>query len=493
MRIFLTKRSVVALGLGLGLVACGSSASGDGVPETIAVKACPAGELRYPAATVWPKGADFAVAVVAGARAEGSDAFAFGGRGLFAPLFAGDSATVFCLDGSGAGPRVPAGARAADWDTLDFSGEWTEDRKVDSGLHVVLVSGTVPPGRRLVLNAGASLFFAEATDLVVAGELQALGTAAAPVVLTALAAERPWGGLLVQGEASLYETFLTAGGGNADRNYGHSNSHPVLDCAEGTVRADHVQILHNAGKGIGGVACDFTLENSLVAWSDMGGEFHDGQVHIRRSALMFFPDTTDSFRDDDNDAIYILAFQPPTLDSVWSTIDSSVLYHGQDDGVDHNGALLRIRDSRISHFAHEGLAASQMGVADIGNTLVEECEQGIEAGYGAPLLLAQGLLLRNNQIGARLGDSYPDQEHKGTLRVENTAFANNGVDVLNDPGTLNAPDSLQVVIRNSQLRSGALFQGFGNVQPAETAYNEAGQVWPHAAYSTGPAVELWDD
>jgi len=136
-----------------------------------------------------------------------------------------------------------------------------------------------------------------------------------------------------------------------------------------------------------------------------------------------------------------------------------------------------------------------MGVARVESSVLERCAQGAEAGYGFPLLQLRRVLLRGNGVGARLGDSYPSLEHGGRLEADSVAFADNGVDVLNQPGEGWLVDSTQIVVRFSQLLSGVDFISVDNKQPSLDAYRAAGHKWPHPEYWSGPSKEFypWSD
>lgn len=472
-----------------GLVGCAKD-TGNLAHETDVseMPSCPDG-MRIPSAVVWPANALFPAAYE-GATHTGNGWIGYRGWGLQVPSKA--KADMLCLQNATAIERpipIPTDSIAQ----LDLSISWSGDRLVAAGLYRVAPAAQVPVGARLILSAGVALFFAPEADLVVEGELVAQGSSEHPVVLTATDSAGPWGGLLVHGFVDLRETMISAGGANPIRNYGHSNSHPVLDAIGGSVVANHVWIMQNAGKGIGGYACQFRMDSSLVAWSDMGGEFNDCELHVDASAFLFFPDTSSNDVDDDNDAIYVRMSDPPGSDTVWSTISRTVFHHGKDDAIDHNGSMLKISDVYIYGFRHEGLASSQMGVAWITNSVVDSCEQGIEAGYGAPLLKASHVLLRNNKVGVRFGDSYPEETHMGWAEVDSTSFANNSIDVLNQPGTAETTDAQRVKITQSELRTGTDFFGVNNVSPPESIYNQASRMWPLRGYTMGPGVWPWRD
>jgi hypothetical protein len=103
---------------------------------------------------------------------------------------------------------------------------------------------------------------------------------------------------------------------------------------------------------------------------------------------------------------------------------------GKDDGIDHNGANLLIRGCRIEGFDNEGIAASNSNNISVYNTLVKNCEQGIEAGYGNPTVSVDHCTLINNEIGLRFGDSY-NWGCEGQIYTTNSVLFGNGDNILN--------------------------------------------------------------
>ena len=64
------------------------------------------------------------------------------------------------------------------------------------------------------------------------------------------------------------------------------------------------------------------------------------------------------------------------------------------------------------------------------NTLIKDCEQGIEAGYGEPQVNIDHCVMINNSIGLRFGDSY-DWGCGGLITATNSILFDNDDNILN--------------------------------------------------------------
>lgn len=310
----------------------------------------------------------------------------------------------------------------------------------------------VPEGETLTIEAGVRVELAASTNLDVQGMLEVRGTQDAPVIFAALD-DTGWGGLTVSTSARLDHTYLLEGGADSDRNFGHSNSQAVVFAHPGaSLELYDSAILDCPGKGIGAEQGEVTLEGVVVTRTDTGGELVDSVATLTSVQFMDFPTLEPPIVDDDNDGIY---FKGVLLDGQgnprYSTIRDSVFISGADDGIDHNGAFLRIENTWIEGFAHEGIAGSNGGHLHVEDTLITACEQGLEAGYGDPRVTANHVVLIYNDVGARYGDSY-DWDYQGTLEIQNAIIAfNSKHDVWNFLFSTNAPSEGVVTVRHSLI------------------------------------------
>jgi Right handed beta helix region len=304
---------------------------------------------------------------------------------------------------------------------------------------VIIVGGdlTIPKGTQLSIDSGTQVILGDQVNITIDGDIFATGTQAAPIVFQAKAQESPWGGVVQNGGQGLYEwAFFTQGGARFGAGFGHSASQPVILAKAGELSLEHVFIFDNPGKALGSEQALVNLTSCLVARCDTGGEFKHSLVTVEASHFMEIPDGDGVAADDDNDCLY---FGGAWAGAGESRISESVFYLGEDDGIDHNGAKLTIEDCYIEGFHHEGIACSNGGHVAISNTVVRGCDQGIEAGYGAPQVTVDHSLLMDNKVGLRVGDSY-DWEVGGSLIVTSTISWANGQDnVLNYVNDLGGP------------------------------------------------------
>jgi hypothetical protein len=296
----------------------------------------------------------------------------------------------------------------------------------------------------LRVRAGVTLTVREGTtvalggNLRVEGRLEVVGTPAAPVWFRPVA--DTWGGVEVgpQGAAIAWALF-SGGGADAARAFGHSASQPVLWVEGGTLTLDHVAIVDSPGKALGARDARVALTDGVIARCDTGGELESTHLSLRRTHVLEIPDADGVAADDDNDALYLLGPYPRTGAPEPSLVADAVFAVGEDDGLDQNGATVRVEGSFFEGFRHEGGACSGGGRVEIVDTLVRGCEQGVEAGYGAPEVVVRHSVVTGNGVGFRYGDAY-DWEVAGTLAVvDSIAVDNAEQNVRNHVNALGGP------------------------------------------------------
>jgi len=145
-------------------------------------------------------------------------------------------------------------------------------------------------------------------------------------------------------------------------------------------------------------------------------------VKITDTWYIDIPDGDGLIADDDNDAGYFYGIHPEIPGP--SMLTNCFFVTGEDDGIDHNGANINIENCWIEDFIHEGIAASNSNDLKVFNTLVKNCGQAIEAGYGTPQVTVDHCTLVENDVGIRFGDSY-NWGCEGQMIVTNSIlFAN---------------------------------------------------------------------
>lgn len=342
----------------------------------------------------------------------------------------------------------------------------------------------VPAGETLTVSAGTRILLGTNASLEVQGTLRVTGTAGEPVLFTS-AGDAAWGGVRVPagGLAELDEAWFTRGGGDTSRRFGHSASQPVLHAAGGTFALRGGGVVDNVGKALGGQRGTVTVDGALVSRCDTGGQVTESVVRIERTHFLEIPDADGVFEDDDNDGLYVSGLTTDVGGApVEAVITDSVFAVTEDDAIDQNGAALRVERVFIDGCRHEGIAASTGQRILVRDTMVRGCEQGIEAGYGAPEVVVEHCLLTGNDVGLRYGDSY-DWETTGTLSVRHTVSVGNRVaNFRNHVELLGGPAPGVVDVRCSMVATAELDGTLGNVA------GEPSGLWATRGCAEGPAM-----
>ena len=291
----------------------------------------------------------------------------------------------------------------------------------------------------LIIEQGCWVILDSAVNILVEGVLDARGVRSNPIVFCSNGSAS-WGGIVsVQGVVDLKYCLLNNAGGDHTRNYGHSGSQPVLKTESGYVQAIHTFIFDCIGKALGGDGGNLEFKQGGISRCDTGGEFGGTVVLVSASHIIDIPDDDGILEDDDNDGLYFSGFtnQP-------SIVDSCVFMNGEDDAIDHNNAVLEVRNTWVENFENEGIAASNGNSVLIYNSLFKNCEQGIEAGYGSPQVTVNHCVMVDNDNGLRFGDWY-NWGCTGSITCTNSIMYNNldnvyNYDVLTDGPVVNAID-----------------------------------------------------
>ncbi|MFH0765215.1 MAG: right-handed parallel beta-helix repeat-containing protein [Calditrichota bacterium] len=288
-----------------------------------------------------------------------------------------------------------------------LSGLLSDENLLWDSTAVIRVTGdlTIPEGSTLHIEPGARIEIHPLVNIYARGSIHCKGDFDNPVLFGAAPLGGAGWGCIYHYSAEYdyqYAIFIS-GGADESRRFGHSNSQPTLGGDGSRVSFNHVFILDNPGKAFGFANSHVEIRRSLINRCDTGGEFHTSQVIIEDCYFMDMPADDGIEVDDDNDALY-LAGATGNLDT--SLVKNTVFITGKDDAIDHNGAIVRIVGCLIEGYDNEGVAASNQNWCEVSNTLILNCEQGIEAGYGQPTVIVKHCTLVGNQTGLRLGDWY---------------------------------------------------------------------------------------
>jgi len=286
---------------------------------------------------------------------------------------------------------------------------------------------TIPAGSHLLVEEGSVIALRPGVEINVRGEVEVTGSRENPVVFLPKIEGRPWGGFVVRGSSArvtMRGAIITGSGADPDwfdNNPGSGHSHRHEQCAlylDDGARAvlQDCAIVHNAGQAGHGEDSYLTMKRCLVQRCITAGQYNGGSVRLEGCALIGFPAYDEPFTDEDNDAFYLTGGNHYIIDSL--------LGFALDDGIDAgsgSGGTVEVKGCWIEACYHEGMAWSG-GSSDnprrptVRDTVVLNCGQGIECGFGHALVEAQNIFSTANLVGARFGDNY-DWSYDGFLRV----------------------------------------------------------------------------
>ncbi|MBN1362831.1 MAG: hypothetical protein JW993_19690 [Sedimentisphaerales bacterium] len=323
---------------------------------------------------------------------------------------------------------------ATAWQTVSedivASVDWGENARVRVTNDLTIASDVT-----LTIGAGDVIVLDPGVTIAVEGHIVVNGTSARPVVFTAQDRSAPWGGFLFESSACSGEftgAIFTASGADSDwfdNNPGHGHSHRDEQCLFYVSDGAHVAltdcfVVENRGQLGHGENGYLTLTGCLVQKAVTCGQYNGGAVVATDSAFIEFPSARASFADADNDAFYLSGGAHAFTDCLvgWTL----------DDGIDAGeGAAGSVSVERcwFESTYHEAMAwSSGPRHAIVTDTVVLNCGQAIECGYGAPDVNAVGCLLSANLVGARFGDNY-DRSYNGFLKVTRSLLLCNWRDV----------------------------------------------------------------
>lgn len=307
---------------------------------------------------------------------------------------------------------------------------WTEN-----SIHRISSDFTIPNGVSLTIEAGCWVLLDSAVNITVDGSLSASGTENNAVAFSANS-NHAWGGITFGNGTGNFEFCLFhLAGADFNNTFGHSNSQPVVRSNGGMVNINRCFIFDCVGKALGGNNGRLNFANGGISRCDTGGEFAASYVSIKSSHIMEIPDDDGILEDDDNDGFYFYSANATQEPSV---VDSCFFLIGEDDGIDHNGAILEVKNCWIEGFANEGIAASSENSVYAYNTVFKDNEQGVEAGYGSPTVTVDHCVFVGNEYGLRFGDWY-DWGCNGTITCTNSIIFDNDDNVHNFDYATNGP------------------------------------------------------
>ncbi|MGF7137755.1 right-handed parallel beta-helix repeat-containing protein [Roseimarinus sediminis] len=277
----------------------------------------------------------------------------------------------------------------------------------------------------LTIEAGAILLLDEGVNIYNQGPVHINGTIVNPVWLSCSASDAHFGGFISTGANAAItakHTFFTnfAQHAEAEYQYGHARHQALFRASDTRLSFTNCYFMDTPGQVFYPERSQIEIENCLIQRAKTGGQINASELTINNSYFSDFPDDSQNYRNEDNDALYISGSS--------ATISHSVFMYAKDDGIDSGGSeggKISISGCRIEACFHEGLALSSTNPAvkthTIINTTVSNCQQGIELGYSSSQheVYIENCHLNNNYIGIRYGDSY-EWSVMGTITVSSS-------------------------------------------------------------------------
>lgn len=295
----------------------------------------------------------------------------------------------------------------------------------------------ISPSGSLTIHEGSVIIIDEAVDINVNGPLIISGTAGNPVFFTCSSKDKYWGGFITRiagGTVDAKYTIFSQSGyhNTAGYNWGHAGRQALFYTENSTLKLDHCFILDNIGQIFFPQNSVLNFNNILVQRAPTGGQINTSDLTIMNSVFTDFPDESDLFADNDNDALYLSASD--------ANIESTVFMFAKDDGLDSGadeGGEIVVTNCRFEACFHEGAALSSIDPVvkhhTFRNCIFTNCGQGLELGYSSPnhSVLADNCQFLKNGVGIRYGDNYDWSSVRGRMHIRNSLSWGNDKDVWN--------------------------------------------------------------
>ncbi|MGW8314239.1 MAG: hypothetical protein ACWGNV_01475 [Bacteroidales bacterium] len=316
---------------------------------------------------------------------------------------------------------------------IELNGTLEEPTEIPQESYVRVTGNlTIPAGIALTIGPGTYLSIDPEVDINLEGSLLSQGTSAAPVVFTCSDPENYWGGVIGKGTGNQVEATHTLFGrsgfhAGGDYGWGHAHRQALFYSEYGSVLLDHCYMIDHIGQIFYTQSSVVEIVHCLIQRAKTGGQINHSQLTVDHAVFTDFPDESDQYRDEDNDALYL-------VDCV-AHISNSFFLYAKDDGIDSGtgsyGGDVTVTRCRFESMFHEGAAlsggtSSSDKIQRFYHCYFRDCGQGLELGFSAAnhSVLVDSCTLEQNGIGIRYGDNY-DFGNYGTLYVSNSESLDN--------------------------------------------------------------------
>jgi hypothetical protein len=273
--------------------------------------------------------------------------------------------------------------------TLSGSNVWSGVVRVTSDVTVPVAASLTILSNTLVLLDGTN-FGPVATDLLISGKIESLGTENDPVTITCGQTNLTsrWGQIRHNtAQPSLYRWTSITRAGRATGE-GHTGTAPILRPTSSTIRfencnlTDHAETVRGApgfgtpGKIAQASSSSLTFIDCLFQRARMGPEINGTALLLTNTWVM------DMNGSDDGDGIYLHNQQAGQI----ITLTGCVFARGDDDGIDTLGAVITVENCIVRDWDNlledaKGISALN-GALDIRRCVIVDSTVGISAKSG---------------------------------------------------------------------------------------------------------------
>ncbi len=325
--------------------------------------------------------------------------------------------------------NVPVQLEEPVWSSLSETIESTIQINSDSRIYIDK-DITISKGVSVEIQAGSIIAVGEGVNIINNGILNINGTDENPVVFTCINKDNFWGGIICDEPGSeitvINAIFCRSGYHNTgEYTYGHAKRQALFYMENSKLNITDSYIIDNIGQIFYPSNSELNIDNILVQRAKTGGQINYSYISIENSVFTDFPDDSDNFLDEDNDALYINASD--------ADIYNSVFMYAKDDGIDSGadeGGTINVNKCWFEATFHEGMALSSRAPVikkhNITNCTFTNCGQGLELGYSSPnhVVIVDSCNFYSNNIGIRYGDNYKSQV-EGKMIIKNSYSINN--------------------------------------------------------------------